>query len=85
METKNWDLDDLLKNEEILWFQRSRALWLKDRDRNTSFFHKKASQRRRRNTIQKNQNEAGQWIVKEEEIEEYMWGYFTKLFTSVSP
>ncbi|KAL8497714.1 hypothetical protein ACS0TY_021153 [Phlomoides rotata] len=63
MEEKTKELDSLLKSEEILWFQRSRALWLKDGDRNTSFFHKKASQRRRRNTIHKIQNEACQWIL----------------------
>ncbi|KAL8459116.1 hypothetical protein ACS0TY_036548 [Phlomoides rotata] len=85
MGEKTKELDVLLKDEEILWFQRSRALWLKDGDRNTSFFHKKASQRRRRNTIHKILNESGHWIVKEEEIEEYMRGYFMQLFTSVEP
>ncbi|KAL8461808.1 hypothetical protein ACS0TY_033056 [Phlomoides rotata] len=85
MDEKTKELDVLLKNEEILWFQRSRALWLKDRDCNTSLFHKKASQRRRRNTIHKNHNETGQWIVGEEEIEDYMRGYSMQLFTSVEP
>ncbi|KAL8464990.1 hypothetical protein ACS0TY_034463 [Phlomoides rotata] len=52
-------LDELLKQEEILWFQRSRALWLKDGDCNTLFFHSKASQRRRKNIILRIKNIEG--------------------------
>ena len=44
-------LDELLCRQEIYWAQRSRIQWLKHGDRNTKFFHSKASQRRRRNYI----------------------------------
>ena len=43
-ENKKWDL-----LEEISWRQKSREVWLKEGDRNTSFFHKMANGHKRRN------------------------------------
>ena len=39
-------LDDLLESEEIWCAQRSRAMWLQHGDKNSKFFHQKASQRK---------------------------------------
>lgn len=44
---------DLMKKEEILWFQRARANEFKWGDRNTKFFHLKASGWKKRNRIHK--------------------------------
>ena len=41
----------LVDKENKLWFQRSKVLWATQGDRNSNFFHNRATQRRRKNTI----------------------------------
>ncbi|WMV33281.1 hypothetical protein MTR67_026666, partial [Solanum verrucosum] len=45
------ELEELAKNEESRWRQKSRVLWLKQGDNNTKFFQRVATAHRRCNTI----------------------------------
>ena len=45
------ELYDMNTEEENYWFQRSHARWLLHGDLNTSYFHKIANGRKRKNTL----------------------------------
>ena len=54
------EVNDLLDKEMKMWFQRSWSLWAIHGDRNSKFFHMKATQRYRRNRITRIKNSLGQ-------------------------
>ncbi|CAN1269326.1 LINE-1 retrotransposable element ORF2 protein [Linum perenne] len=68
------------KIEEEYWSQRSRVSWLRLGDRNTSFFHASAVQRRKRNNITRLMDEAGEWIEEKKELMEHITGFYKHLF-----
>lgn len=45
--------ENIAKHEEVAWRQRSKALCLKEGDRNTIFFHRNSRSHRKMNTIYK--------------------------------
>lgn len=53
------ELSTLRRKQETSAWQRCRPFVLRDGDRNTSFFHAKASNRRRRNKIAKLKDKHG--------------------------
>nr|KYP35202.1 hypothetical protein KK1_043792 [Cajanus cajan] len=46
-------LSTLLAREETFWKQRAKVYWLKNGDKNTKFFHAMASERKKKNLIQR--------------------------------
>jgi hypothetical protein len=54
-------MNELLYREEMLWMQRSRINWLTEGDRNTKFFHQKATWRARKNRIKRLKDDNGTW------------------------
>ena len=78
-------LNSWLDTEEIMWKQRSRNRYLKEGDRNTSFFHTKASNRKQRNWIQGLEDDNGAWQEGLDDIEHVATQYFSSLFTSSRP
>ena len=78
-------LDDLHGKHEAYWYLRSRVAEVRDGDRNTSYFHHKASQRKKRNYVHGLSDEHGTWCEDGEDIESIFNDYFSSIFTSSKP
>lgn len=71
--------------EEMHWHQRSRLDWLSSRDRNTSYFHCRASMRQKLNRIEGMTDDHGSWCTSTGEVHDIIIGYCTTLFFSSNP
>jgi len=58
----------LLQQEEARWRLKSRALWMKNGDKNSKFFHKYANARRERNYIWEIKDDYGNLAFSQEDI-----------------
>lgn len=76
------ELAGLMTKEETMWLQRSRTSWLKEGDKNTSFFHRMAKGRHRRNHISRIKDSDGNWIEEEQAIGDIFSDYFKNIFTT---
>jgi hypothetical protein len=77
------ELERNLLCEKISWRQKSRALWLKEGDNNTKFFHRVANSNRRVNSIESLMVN-GSLSSNPSEIKEHMIHFYSKLFTERS-
>ena len=73
-------MDELLQKQEIYLAQWSRINWLKHGDKNTKFFHARATQRRSKNHIRGIRNTQGQSVEDLEEVVEVASAYLDNLF-----
>ncbi|KAL0373137.1 UNVERIFIED_CONTAM: hypothetical protein Scaly_0995300 [Sesamum calycinum] len=65
-------LEEQCHREEVLWGQYAKALWLKERDKNTLFFNSRATERKTRNEIRRLKNEGGREVCDPTEIRHVM-------------
>lgn len=70
----------MLRDEEILWFQKARTQWLRDGDRNTSYYHTKTNIRRRRSRVKSLKNDNNLWVENDEEVKAMVNEFFKGLF-----
>lgn len=70
------EMDELLYREELMWMQQSRVAWLREGDRNTKYFHRKATWRQRKNKISKLKRVDGTWTENNEEMGDLATDFF---------
>ncbi|KAH1107833.1 hypothetical protein J1N35_011601 [Gossypium stocksii] len=75
-------LGNLLDKEEQYWIQQSRVSWLKEGDRNTQFFHARATNRKKKNNIARLKDINGHWRENTTDICMAIREYFQRLFKS---
>ena len=72
----------ILQQEEELWAMKSRTDWIILGERNTSYFHISALNRRSKNRITCVQNNEGEWCHNFGEVKEIFNASFKKLYTT---
>jgi hypothetical protein len=82
LETK---LNGLLQKEEQWWSQRAKVNWLLHGDKNSKFFHFKATQRQRKNRINYIFDNQGNNQTHNRDIQAVFQTYFSDLFSSSNP
>jgi hypothetical protein len=75
-------LKELLDQEEVMWRQRSHVQWLAAGDRNTRFFHLRASQRRKKNRVSELKREDDSIATDEIELGDMATKFYRELYTS---
>jgi len=73
---------ELNHREEIMWQQRTRIRWLAAGDKNTRFFHLRASQRRKKNSIKRLKRPDGQFTEDIQEMGNLTSSFYRNLYTS---
>ena len=76
------ELDELLLWEEIMWRQTSRATYLREGDRNTKWFQRKATWRQKKKSILKLRDENCNWVEDTSGLHAITNSYFSNLYTS---
>lgn len=71
---------NLLKQEELLWYQKARENTVRFGDRNTSYFHTHAVIRRKRNRIHRLKLDDGTWCTDNDGLIHEIQTYFQSLF-----
>lgn len=81
-ETLKYKLEKLEDQKDLYWRQRAKVHWLQNGDRNTKYFHKHASERRKINKIKKLVKDNGSIVGAPGEIQEMVTDFYSTLFQS---
>ncbi|XP_048491633.1 uncharacterized protein LOC125492925 [Beta vulgaris subsp. vulgaris] len=75
------ELDDILAQEEMHWYQKARLDWIEYGDKNTTFFHLSTVLKQWKNKIVAIRGPEGELLRDKELVKERIVDYFALLFT----
>ncbi|KAE8702100.1 hypothetical protein F3Y22_tig00110503pilonHSYRG00817 [Hibiscus syriacus] len=78
------ELEEVLQNEESLWFQNSRNQWILQGDKNTKFFHACTMMRRWYNYVGALKTSDGNWVSDQQALCSMVVNFYKELFTSTN-
>ncbi|XP_019465327.1 PREDICTED: uncharacterized protein LOC109363517 [Lupinus angustifolius] len=82
LQTDLWEeYETTSKQEELLWFQKSRSKWFTYGDRNTYFFHASTIIRRKKTQVQSLQNDDAVWISDRGQLESLANSLYKSLYS----
>jgi len=76
------EVANLLRLEEKMWQKQSHVHWMVSGDKNSSYFHNRASQRYQRNSISELRDSHGRLVSRDENVSVMIMDYYKQLFTS---
>lgn len=74
------ELEGAIRNQIFEWCVREEIMWLREWDKNTKFFHRRASARRKKNNISFLTTKSGDVIDNKASMESEVTSYFSRLF-----
>jgi mannosylglycoprotein endo-beta-mannosidase len=75
----NAQITSILREEELKWYQCSKAQFILEGDSNTRYFHAIADGHHKRKSIQSLVQDEG-WIESHEQLKSYITNYYKNLF-----
>ncbi|GMI69001.1 hypothetical protein HRI_000569400 [Hibiscus trionum] len=75
------ELEHLLDQEELLWRQKSRSDWIVEGDRNTRYFHRRATIRKQKHKITSLKLQNGTWCDDDAILQEEATRFYEHLFS----
>ncbi|KAJ9177111.1 hypothetical protein P3X46_012362 [Hevea brasiliensis] len=82
LETKlRRELETILDQEQLLWFQKSRERWILEADRNTTFYHTSVVIKGNKRKILSLKNDSGVWCSDHLELEALAFSFYKDLYS----
>ncbi|XP_061337053.1 uncharacterized protein LOC133284091 [Gastrolobium bilobum] len=79
------EINEVLEEEESLWFQKAKCNWIADGGRNTKFYHTTIISKRSKNKILELKDDAGNLLRDKQNIVNLILPFYNKLFLEDIP